>query len=81
MEFDWDDGSRAGLLRVADPDDSSWFDVGGYLRNWTVEAARDAVAADAHIPIALLHDPDPAIRVDVVRDGLAGRCGRSGSSN
>ncbi|WP_331769173.1 hypothetical protein OG948_35840 (plasmid) [Embleya sp. NBC_00888] len=27
-----------------------------------VRAARDAIAADAHVPIALLDDPDPAVR-------------------
>ncbi|WP_331769372.1 hypothetical protein OG948_36960 (plasmid) [Embleya sp. NBC_00888] len=74
----WDDGSRAGLLRAADPDDSWHFDVGGYLQNWTVEAARDAIAADAHIPIALLHDPepDPAIR-EAAGYALAAASGRA----
>ncbi|MGW1996082.1 hypothetical protein [Embleya sp. NPDC001921] len=72
----WDDGSRAGLLSVADPDDSRHFDMGGYLRNWTVEAARDAIAADAHIPIALLHDPDPEIR-EAATYALAAASGRA----
>ncbi|WP_331772985.1 hypothetical protein OG948_57115 (plasmid) [Embleya sp. NBC_00888] len=36
--------------------------MSGYFQNWTVEAARDAIAADAHIPIALLDDPDPDVR-------------------
>ncbi|MYS81106.1 HEAT repeat domain-containing protein [Embleya scabrispora] len=58
----WGDGSRAALLRVADADDDMHFDVGGYPQNWSVRAARDAIAADAHIPIALLHDPDPRVR-------------------
>ncbi|WP_331733526.1 hypothetical protein OG948_59785 (plasmid) [Embleya sp. NBC_00888] len=58
----WGDGSRAALLRVADPDDEVHFDGGGYPQNWSVRAARDAIAADAHIPIALLDDPDPAVR-------------------
>ncbi|MYS79128.1 hypothetical protein [Embleya scabrispora] len=60
----WEDGSRADLLKVADSlEDDPWhFDMGGYFQNWTVEAARDAIAADAHIPIALLDDPDPEIR-------------------
>ncbi len=64
-------------MRVADPDDSRHFDVGGYLRNWTVEAARDAIAAYAHIPIALLYDPDPAIR-EAAAYALAAASGRAG---
>ncbi|MGW9211039.1 hypothetical protein ACWGR4_29150 [Embleya sp. NPDC055664] len=36
--------------------------MGGHLQNWTVRAVRDAIAADAHIPITLLDDPDPQVR-------------------
>ncbi|MFI1386378.1 hypothetical protein [Embleya sp. NPDC020886] len=59
---DWGDGSRTGLLRVADADDEVRVDTKGYSQNWSVRAARDAIAADTHIPIALLDDPDPRVR-------------------
>ncbi|OPC76744.1 hypothetical protein B4N89_45510 [Embleya scabrispora] len=58
----WGNGSRAALLRVADPDDEVTFDGSGYPQNWSVRAGRDAIAADAHIPIALLDDLDPGVR-------------------
>ncbi|MFE3205735.1 hypothetical protein [Embleya sp. NPDC059237] len=58
----WDDGSRAGLLRVAYADDDVRYGVDGSVQNWVIRAARDAIAADAHIPIALLDDPDPQVR-------------------
>ncbi|GCD97803.1 HEAT repeat domain-containing protein [Embleya hyalina] len=58
----WGDGSRAALLRVADADDDLHLDGSGYAQNWSVRAARDAIAADAHIPLALLDDPDPRVR-------------------
>jgi hypothetical protein len=58
----WGNGSRAALLRVADADADVHFDVRGYPQNWSVRAARDAVAADAHIAIVLLDDPDPRVR-------------------
>ncbi|MET7303869.1 hypothetical protein [Embleya sp. NPDC005575] len=75
---DCQEDSRADLLRVADSDDDhGHFDVGGYFQNWTVEAARDAIAADAHLPIALLHDPDPDVRVAAAY-ALAAASGRAG---
>ncbi|WP_406290484.1 hypothetical protein [Embleya sp. NBC_00896] len=57
-----DDGSRTGLLRVADADEDVRCDMSGHPQTWSVRAARDAIAADAHIPIALLDDPDPEVR-------------------
>jgi hypothetical protein len=58
------DGTREGLLWSGA---SGWlWDNNGYPGNWSVEAARDAVAADADILLALLDDPAPDIR------GLAG---------
>ncbi|MFF7249796.1 hypothetical protein ACFZBU_38530 [Embleya sp. NPDC008237] len=73
----WEDGSRTDLLQVADGDDAWHFDMSGYFRNWTVEAARDAIAADAHIPIALLDDPDPDVR-EAAAYVLAASTGRAG---
>ncbi|MFI1584673.1 hypothetical protein [Embleya sp. NPDC020630] len=52
---------RAGLLRVGG--DHMRFDTGAYREDWTVRAARAAIAADAHIPIALLDDSDPEVRM------------------
>ncbi|MFJ8746521.1 hypothetical protein ACIRL2_45160 [Embleya sp. NPDC127516] len=75
---DCQEDSRADLLRVADScGDHAHFDVGGYFQNWTVEAARDAITADAHIPIALLHDPDPDLR-EAAAYALAATSGRAG---
>ncbi|WP_406293074.1 hypothetical protein OG948_01380 [Embleya sp. NBC_00888] len=70
--------SRADLLRVADSDgDHGHFDVGGYFRNRTVEAARGAIAADAHLAIVLLDDPDPDVR-EAAAYALAAASGRAG---
>ncbi|GCD99078.1 HEAT repeat domain-containing protein [Embleya hyalina] len=52
---------QAGLLRVGG--DHTRFDTGAYREDWTVRAARAAIAVDAHIPIALLDDPDPRVRM------------------
>ncbi|MFI1585308.1 hypothetical protein [Embleya sp. NPDC020630] len=73
----WGDGSREHLLRVADPDDEPRFDGGGYPQNWSVRAGRDAIAADAHIPIALLDDPDQQVRQEAacVAAASSGRAG------
>ncbi|GAB2481798.1 HEAT repeat domain-containing protein [Nocardiopsis aegyptia] len=54
------DGTRAGLLRSTE--DRVLWDNNGYLVHWSVEAARDAVAADADILLSLLDDPVPDIR-------------------
>lgn len=54
------DGTRAGLLRVADREIR--YDCGGYVMNWSVEAGRAAVADDADLLVPLLHDPDPEVR-------------------
>ncbi|WP_329248237.1 HEAT repeat domain-containing protein [Actinoallomurus sp. NBC_01490] len=54
------DGTRAGLLRTAD--DGLAYDSSGYLQNWSVQAAREPVAADAHLLLPLLDEPDPEIR-------------------
>lgn len=56
------DGSRAGLLRVAHPDDQPRYDVSGYLENWSVHAARIAVTSDAPLLLALLDDIDAEVR-------------------
>ncbi|OPC76415.1 hypothetical protein B4N89_47280 [Embleya scabrispora] len=58
----WDDGTRAGLLRVAYADDDVRYGVDGSVQNRVIRAARNAIAADAHIPIALLDDPDLRVR-------------------
>jgi hypothetical protein len=54
------DGTRTGLLRTAD--DGPAYDPSGYLQNWSVQAAREAVAADVHLLLPLLDDPDPEVR-------------------
>ena len=30
--------------------------------DWTIQAARDAVTSDLHLPLSLLLDPDPKVR-------------------
>ncbi|MFI0454504.1 HEAT repeat domain-containing protein [Actinomadura sp. 6N118] len=56
------DGSRAGLLQVAYPDDQPRYDVGGYLENWSVQAARIAITCDTPLLLALLDDLDADVR-------------------
>ncbi|MFF0297224.1 HEAT repeat domain-containing protein [Kitasatospora sp. NPDC004614] len=56
------DGSRTGLLRAARADDQIVFEPSGYLANWSVQAAREALAADAGLLLPLLGDPDPEVR-------------------
>ncbi|MFF3068870.1 hypothetical protein [Kitasatospora sp. NPDC057936] len=56
------DGSRTGLLRAGERDGSLRFGPSGYLETWSIEAARQAVAADADLLCFLLDDPQPAVR-------------------
>ncbi|MGW1998357.1 hypothetical protein [Embleya sp. NPDC001921] len=72
----WDDGTRAGLLRVAYADDDVRYGSDGYVQNWAIRAARDAVAADAGVLIALLDDPDPLVR-EMAAYVLAAASGRA----
>ncbi|QIY93008.1 hypothetical protein HEP87_00590 [Streptomyces sp. S1D4-11] len=44
-------------------DDEWFFEVTGYLQNWSVRAARDAIAVDTDLLLPLLDDPDPAVRI------------------
>ncbi|MEJ3744352.1 HEAT repeat domain-containing protein [Actinomycetes bacterium KLBMP 9797] len=54
------DGTRAGLLRVADLEER--YDHAGHSMNRSVRAVRDAITADAPILVALLDDADPRVR-------------------
>ncbi len=54
------DDSRTGLLRAAD--DEELCDNWGYPGHWSIQAGRDALAADTGILLSLLHDPDPHVR-------------------
>ncbi|CAN3977450.1 hypothetical protein KPATCC21470_0073 [Kitasatospora purpeofusca] len=56
------DGSRTGLLRAGDLAGSVRFEPSGYPGNRSVEAARNAVAADAELLCFLLDDREPAVR-------------------
>ncbi|MGW4898737.1 hypothetical protein ACWEQL_41920 [Kitasatospora sp. NPDC004240] len=56
------DGTRTGLLRAAHSARTMYIDPSGYLANWSVQAAREAVAADAHLLLPLLDDPDSVVR-------------------
>ncbi|MGW5128982.1 hypothetical protein ACWEQ7_34070 [Streptomyces sp. NPDC004069] len=52
--------TRDELLRIAD---GGWrFEPSGYPGTWGIEAARDAVAADTDLVVAVLDDPDPEVR-------------------
>ncbi|MFE2383876.1 hypothetical protein [Streptomyces misionensis] len=53
---------RADMLRFRGDDEWS-FEVTGYLQNWSVQAAREAIAADVDLLLPLLGDPDPAVRI------------------
>ncbi|MFI6588187.1 hypothetical protein [Embleya sp. NPDC050493] len=53
---------RGDLLLVGYADDEWAFPACGYLQNWSIAAARDAITADAGIVTALLDDPDPEVR-------------------
>ncbi|WP_439673371.1 hypothetical protein [Embleya sp. MST-111070] len=72
----WDDGTRAGLLRVAYADDDVRFSTDGSVQNWSIRAARDAVATDADVVIGLLDDPDPLVR-EMAAYVLAAASGRA----
>ncbi|MEV6212545.1 hypothetical protein [Kitasatospora sp. NPDC051914] len=56
------DGTRTGLLRAAHPTETMHIEPSGYLANWSVQAAREAVAADTHLLLPLLDDPEPVVR-------------------
>lgn len=47
--------------RVAYRDDDLRYDTNNYPQNWSIRAARDAVAADARILLDLLDDPEPDV--------------------
>lgn len=55
------DGTRGAFLRVAKP--GWWCDLSGFAMNWSIEASRNAVTADADLLLPLLDDPDPEIRI------------------
>lgn len=54
--------TRADMLRFRG-DDEWFFEVTGYLQNWSVQAARDAIAADTDLLLPLLEDPVPEVRI------------------
>ncbi|WP_203597863.1 hypothetical protein [Streptomyces sp. SID7909] len=46
------------------PGNDEWFfEATGYLQNWSVQAAREAIAAGADLLLPLLGGPDPAVRI------------------
>ncbi|MER5986403.1 hypothetical protein [Streptomyces sp. NPDC001787] len=55
--------TRADMLRPRYSGDERGFEVTGYLGNWSVEAARDAITADVDLLKDLLDDPEADIRV------------------
>lgn len=63
--------SRADLFQVADDPDALEIDGFGCPMVWTQQAAREAVAADAHLLIEMLDDPDELVRANAAY-GLAG---------
>ncbi|GHB02923.1 hypothetical protein GCM10010330_66380 [Streptomyces tendae] len=54
--------TRADMLRFRG-EDEWFFEVTGYLQNWSVQAARDAIAADTDLLLPLVDDPDPTVRI------------------
>ncbi|MFE4332698.1 hypothetical protein ACFRQM_25750 [Streptomyces sp. NPDC056831] len=55
--------TRADMLRFRYSGDEWGFEVTGYPGNWSVQAARDAIAADADLLRPLLDDPESEIRI------------------
>jgi HEAT repeat protein len=53
---------REDLLQVEYLPEEKAFDASGYPAQWTLQAARDALAAGAPLLIELLDDPDRAVR-------------------
>ncbi|MFG2949942.1 hypothetical protein [Streptomyces adustus] len=53
--------TRDELLRVTDG--GRRYEPSGYFGTWGIEAAREAIAADADLVMALLDDADPEVRV------------------
>ncbi|MFI9787638.1 hypothetical protein ACIHEI_29650 [Kitasatospora sp. NPDC051984] len=70
------DGSRTGLPHAARADDRPVFEPSGCLANRSVQAAREALAADAELLVPLLGDPDPEVRQHAAH-ALAAALGRS----
>ncbi|MEU2655947.1 hypothetical protein ABZ615_11525 [Streptomyces sp. NPDC007325] len=54
------DGSREGFLQVAE--DPLMIGPVECPVDWTIQAARDAITSDLHLPLSLLPDPDPKVR-------------------
>lgn len=54
------DATRESLLHVAE--DPLIIGAVDCPVDWTVQAARDAISADLHLPLPLLADPDPEVR-------------------
>lgn len=67
--------TRADMLRFRSDDEWS-FEVTGYLQNWSVQAAREAIAADTDLLLARLDDPAPAVRIATAY-ALAAASGRA----
>jgi hypothetical protein len=56
----WGYGTRRVFLEVVPRE---WlYDCAGYAMNWSIEASRNAVTADAGLLIRLLRDQDPEVR-------------------
>jgi hypothetical protein len=68
--------TRADMLRI--PGEDEWhFEVTGYPQNWSVQAAREAVAAEAGLLLPLLDDADPEVRLAAAY-ALAATASRAG---
>lgn len=60
--------TREELLRLSDGEGR--YEPSGCFGTWGIEAARDAIAADADIVMALLNDPDPEVRAAAAYAGV-----------
>ncbi|MER8182086.1 hypothetical protein [Kitasatospora sp. NPDC094015] len=67
--------TRADMLRLRGDDEWS-FEVTGYLQNWSVQAARGAIATDTDLLLPLLDDLDPEVRIATAY-ALAAASGRA----
>ncbi|MGW1887588.1 hypothetical protein [Streptomyces sp. NPDC001970] len=68
--------TRADMLRFRYSGDEWCFEVTGYPGNWSVQAARDAIASDADLLRSLLDDPDSEVRIATAY-ALAAASGRA----
>lgn len=72
----WGFGTRDTFLLVSPPGER--YDCAGYPMHWSIEASRNAVAADRALLLGLVRDPDPEVRAAACY-ALAASSGEAGA--